>query len=180
MTDVQRLIVAPTAADLTRRAIMEDAGGDAAKHKLAKRKLDQHGSIKSHCAIVNDPKRLKSLKNQQQLAASIAQIQRLEEANKVKTQENNLLEMRNLAPKAMLKLANKGGDVNKLTIKEIAAVLLVSHGIEMLKGKKNDYVKRLEGAITAADSGHSSVSLAVDLTPSGLGDGSVTSESDDD
>ena len=49
--------------------------------------------------------------------------------------------MHDLAPKALLKLESKGGDVNKLTIKEIAAILLVSYNIEMSKGKKKDYVK---------------------------------------
>jgi len=55
ISDEQQAMLNPSASDLAMRSIMQDAGGDRAKHKLAKRKLEMYGSIKSHSGIANDP-----------------------------------------------------------------------------------------------------------------------------
>ena len=87
-----------------------------------------------------------------QLAASISEIKRNEQQEKAKKQGSLLAEQRELAPAAVSKLASKNGDVNKLTIKEISAILLVSYSVEYPQGaargiKKLDYVTKLQEVI---------------------------------
>jgi len=51
-----------------KRIIFCDSYGTNAKHKLAKRKLDSWGSIKSHCGFANSEKKLARYKNMLELA----------------------------------------------------------------------------------------------------------------
>lgn len=125
---------------------------------------------------MNDPKRLKSLTNQQQLADSLACIERQNAAKRAVEDAKNVSEMHDLAPTALLKLESKGGDVNKLTIKEITAILLVSYNIEMSKGKKKDYVKKLEGEINRNT--HESQLAGPSITSSTTVDGDENSGSE--
>jgi hypothetical protein len=66
---------------------------------------------------------------------------------------------------AVLKLADKGGDVAKLTVKEMSSILFACYSIDMPPNKsgakKPDYVKALEGAIQSK--GHGLLSSAVAL-----------------
>ena len=67
-----------------KRIIFCDSYGTNAKHKLAKRKLDSWGSIKSHCGFANLEKKLARYKNMLELADSIAEIEKKAQAKKRK------------------------------------------------------------------------------------------------
>ena len=56
--------------------MVQDAGGDGAQMKLAKRKLTQLGMVKSHSGVVNSAELLKKMKSSQQVVESIASISR--------------------------------------------------------------------------------------------------------
>ena len=73
----QASLLNPCAMDLNQRAIIECAGGDGARLKLAKRRLDNLGFYSSDCGIQNDPGRLDRLKNQLELSASLAEIKNM-------------------------------------------------------------------------------------------------------
>jgi hypothetical protein len=89
---------------------MKDAGGEGASIRLAQRKLDNLGYIKAHSGLANDPKRLSRLQNQLDLAASLADISRIQEVidqQKKKTERHDLLV---LVPAAIAKFNKKGRD----------------------------------------------------------------------
>ena len=55
--------------------ILADAYGTNSNMRLARRKLDSWGNIKSHCGFVNSAENLKRYKNMTTMAASIAEIE---------------------------------------------------------------------------------------------------------
>jgi hypothetical protein len=147
----QRMMMAPTPSDLSRREIMKAAGGTGASQKLAKRKLDMFASIKSHSGVANDPKRLKRMQSQLEMAASLAEISRLDADQKARQKKDAANAVRDLAPKAKEKLVEKNGDVGKLSKKEISAILLVEYAIDMpatSNTKKGVLVKKLQDEIS--------------------------------
>ena len=73
----QASLLNPCMMDLNQRAIISCAGGDGARLKLAKRRLDNLGFYSSDCGIQNDPGRLDRLKNQLELSASLAEIKNM-------------------------------------------------------------------------------------------------------
>jgi hypothetical protein len=70
-----------------------------------------------------------------QLAGSIAKIKRFEHAAKEKKQGYMRAVQSQLAPAAVLKLADKGGDVAKLTVKEMSSILFACYSIDMPPNK---------------------------------------------
>lgn len=183
MSDTQRSLLKPSPMDFTMRNIMRDAGGDGAKHKLAKRKLGMYGGIKSQSGFANDPKRLKSMENAVQLSESLAEISRFEQAAKAKKKNDLHKELVELAPGARNKLVKNDGNVNKLKKDEISAILFVYYSIDMpsASSKKPELVTRLNKAIQdsgnpsgAAGGAASLVSLAVETAQS---EGSDSDES---
>jgi hypothetical protein len=104
-------------------------------------------------------------KNQAQLAGSIPEIKRFEHAAKEKKQGDMRAVQSQLAPAAVLKLADKGGDVAKLTVKEMSSILFACYSIDMPPNKsgakKPDYVKALEGAIQSNGCGLLSSAVAL-------------------
>ena len=92
MTEDQKKIVAPSPEDWTCRDLMMHAGGAGATTKLAKRKLDSIGDVKSHCGIANQPERIEKLQRALDLAVSISAISRAgKEAKKTKTDAETVL-----------------------------------------------------------------------------------------
>ena len=135
ITATQQAILNPTQQDLTMRMLMLDAGGDGAKKKLAKRKLDVLGvTVKAHSCIANDPARTKRLKSALSLAASLAEIARVKASERDSKKSESTKALISAAPAAVEKLKNKGGDVTKLTIKELTAIALVHYGKDVPKG----------------------------------------------
>jgi len=93
---------------------------------------------------------MKNMENGLQLANSLAEIRRLDQAEKDKKQNDLSAEQQALAPKARDKLVEKGGDVSKLTKKEIASILFVYYSVSVASGslvKKPELVEKLKEAI---------------------------------
>ena len=58
-------------------AVVRDSFGEGAKQKLAKRKLDSVGNVRSSCGMANDPARIRRLEDRLMLASSLAGISAL-------------------------------------------------------------------------------------------------------
>ena len=149
MSKKQKEILNPSAQDLTMREIMKDAGGDGAKMKHAKRKLDVLGiTVRAHSGIANNPERLKRLKAVHKLAESMAEISRLKNKDRdtKKTQATNSLH--DIAPAALLKLRTKLNDATKIHKKEICAIALRYFGSTLADSqKKPKLVEALQALI---------------------------------
>lgn len=146
MTHDQCVICDPTPEDLTMREIMRDAGGDGAIKKLAQRKLDSSGFINSYSCEANHPRRTARLKAAQQVAASIAEIHRLNEEDKKCKQAELKDDLQASAPAGIQKVIAAQGNVNnaKLTIDHMRAIAIVHFMQDIPKGKKIDVVKAFD------------------------------------
>jgi hypothetical protein len=119
---------------VAKRELMRDARGDAATQRLAKRKLDSWGHVKSHSGIVNDPACMDRMENGRQLAASLADTNH---PKQMATKEKKKAEASDhliLFAHAKTKLVFKGGDVSKLHVKEILAFLFCCYNTEAPHG----------------------------------------------
>jgi hypothetical protein len=124
MTADQDIIINPTMKDLTAHEIMKAAGGEGATKKLAQRKLNNTGAITSHSGIQNQPERIASLNKALQLAASMAEIKRV---NKQKVDEEKSKAtscLLDCAPAAAVKLLAAESNPKKLTKNEIVSVAM--------------------------------------------------------
>ena len=150
VTTEQLAIIAPSAQDLTVRAIIKDAGGTGATKKLARRKLNNTGAITNHCGLQNQPERVKKLLSALELTASIAEISALTKASKVKDKSTADAKLLDQAPAALAKFNAKSGDVTKLQKKEICAIAFRYFGT-MLKeaDAKPNLVTGLQGLVAA-------------------------------
>ena len=73
----------PTPRDVQIGAIIDQCSGKAAKKMIAKRRVDfVTGNINSYARILNGPAQLEKIKTYNQLAASIAELQRDREERK--------------------------------------------------------------------------------------------------
>jgi hypothetical protein len=102
--------------------MMRAAGGIGAQTNAPKRKMDALAGIRGHCGLLNDPERLKRLKEQSDLALSLASIRRAQQEEKKSKKEAGVAGLFNKAPEALLKLDKKGMDALKLTKEEICSV----------------------------------------------------------
>ena len=110
----------------SKRIIFADSFGTGAKKKLAVRKIDAFGRIRPHCAVLNNTKALDRFQNMQQMAASIAEISKLEEENKEQKKDIMVSEYVSNVQKAMGKLT-RYSLLSKLTKKELASILYVQY-----------------------------------------------------
>jgi hypothetical protein len=107
--------------------------------KISKRKLNMFGAIQSHSGLANDEKQLNKLKNKHTLAASLAQINRLDREEAAAKDEDEVQKRRQAYEGAIAKLASKEGDVSMITKLEIASILLVDYRIDVGSlSNKND------------------------------------------
>jgi hypothetical protein len=113
----------------TKQQIMRDAGGKGAQLKLVTRRLTQFGLFSGHSEAASSKAKLASMESVAMLAASTAQIDNAtkREAEEKKGREEKDLVL--LSASAKEKLAAKNGDVKKLTVKEITALLFVCYSI---------------------------------------------------
>jgi hypothetical protein len=102
---------------------MHDAGADVATQRLAKQKLDLWGHVKSHSGIVNDPARVDRMENGRQLWASLADTSHRKQMATKQKKKAEASDHLTLFAHAQTKLVVKGGDVSKLRVKEILALL---------------------------------------------------------
>ena len=139
MTATQRMILNPSARDLTCGALMADAGGSGASKNLAKRKLDSVGDIRAHCGVQNDPERIQKLKAAAELSSSISEIARVDKAASVAKKIKACSSRLDDAPAALAKFKSKGEDPKKLNKKEIVAISPSSttyYGVELAESRK--------------------------------------------
>jgi hypothetical protein len=153
VSDVQKRILEPSSKQLSRRDIMKFAGGHGATIKIARRKLDQFAAVKSQCFLANDDRRLQSMANRLQLAASISFISRGQDAITKKKKRDTYTEQVTIAPTALLKMGDNR-DIKKLSKKEMSSVLCLYYSIEMdhAKHKKSELANKL-GECVASDPG---------------------------
>ena len=151
--DDQREVLDPSSHDLTHGQIMKQAGGKGARLKVAKRKLDNLGYVKSFCGVMNSDERMNRMKNNFELAASLAEIDRMDQAEKADENVKIENECKDKASGALSKLRSKNDDVTKLTKLEMGALLFVAHNLFLAHGKtiKKDMVASLKEKIRAND-----------------------------
>ena len=121
------VMAAASVCHLSKRDIMRDAGGKCTNIKLAHRKLDMMGFFKLHSVLINSEDAVERKTNQVMLVKSVAVIQKdkADTARKKKsTAESSLWEM---VLAAKIKLAAKDNDANKITKKEICALLMACY-----------------------------------------------------
>ncbi|KAH8045259.1 hypothetical protein JL722_14324 [Aureococcus anophagefferens] len=140
----------PSPHDLTCRELINDAGGDGATLKLAKRKLDALGNFKPISFLANAPERIHRLQQAATLAASMSEIKRADADEKKRKKVAASTDLVALAPAALKKLAAKGNDVSKITVAEIRSILLVCYKTQAPESiKKAKAVETLTKAIDA-------------------------------
>ena len=115
--------------DITKRNIMRKVGGTGASIKLGKRTLDNLGYIKSQCCFPNDQQRIEKLERQARLAASIEEIKEYNDRKKKEEQVAASEAMLTGCPESLKKLKDKGGDLTKITKKEIVSILFTVYRI---------------------------------------------------
>ena len=166
ISEDNKSILKPSPSAFTKRAMLRDAKGEGAKLKLAARKLDALGHIKSHSSIANDPDCLRKLQNQLQLSELIAAIERDTKAEETLKKDEDLKERRALGPQAMKKLADKKLRTEKLTKKEICTILVVycSEDINWNSMKKDALIRKLKEKMSAGDTCVLNASLGKDTS----------------
>jgi len=90
-------------------AIMAATVGHSSKKSVNKRKLDALGNFRGQCSFANDPARMKKLKMQLDLAASLESIAASHIKNKELKTKNATAGLLDLAEGALEKLKSKGG-----------------------------------------------------------------------
>ena len=118
--------------------LLAQTSGIGAKKAIAKRKLDVLGELQGASCFANDPKRLKQLQDQLELADSISSINKAqadEKNHKAAQATASLLER---APAALNKLKAKGGDLKKITIPELESLAFRFFSGVVLATKKKD------------------------------------------
>lgn len=75
ISEDQRELLCPSYKNMLQGFIMYDVKGKGAQNKLAKRRLDMiSGNVSSYSRCLNDPKRLKQIKEVNELAATVAEV----------------------------------------------------------------------------------------------------------
>ena len=124
---------------------MRDIGCIVPGVKISPQKMDALSYIKSDSGLVNNPERLKRLKDKLQLATCIEYIFYSQyELEKDKTQKLHK-DMQDMVVSAEQKLNDKNGDASNITKIEIVSILCIRHKKEVTpsKHKKDVLVKTL-------------------------------------
>ena len=126
------------------RHIIEDTSGKHSTLKIARRKLDAIGNIKSHSGIFNNPECLTKLENRLKLADSISFIKDKDQQNKIKKNNKEYTEHIDIATKSFKKLFDS--ESKKLKKKELRTILLCSYNVDLKESQNNKqaYLDRLE------------------------------------
>lgn len=129
----QMQLLQPTAQDFVAREIMSHCHGEGAKQALAQRKLDALGNLRGSCGLANDAERMRRLKNQLDLAKSMAEINKLAAEEAAKNKSRATAQLIELGPIALKKLKENARDASKLTKDQIRAVAFTVFGGVQLK-----------------------------------------------
>ena len=145
-------MIQPTAEDMRRGRILQDHCGERAKRKCAKRKLNSIWLVIGQSSIVNSAENMARMQEELNFAAACAEINRIEDANKVAEKRRKAQDLRDCAPAAARKLSKDISNVAKLTVQELESLLHRVYGITVpgakSKLRKTDFVKALERAMT--------------------------------
>ena len=147
-SSMQQRLLNPKPVDFMMHEIAAHAHGEGAKQAMAQRKLDALGNVRGDCGFANDPERMRRLNNQLKLTASLAEISKETQAEKETKASQLTTELIDKAPAACAKLKEKGGDVSKLSIKDMDAIAFKHFKGAILKGDKAAHVKALSALIT--------------------------------
>jgi len=142
MKDIQKAILTPSAYDLAASRVLENAGGKGARMKIAERRLNATGEVQSYCCLTNTDERLRRLENASILECSLAEISRLDQAEKQKKAEAENEEHEKKLPDALRKYilvgrkveysSGKGG----LSCPQIRAIASCIYSTNIPKTKK--------------------------------------------
>jgi hypothetical protein len=137
--------IQPSSYDLRRGAILKDYIGNNALRKSAKRKLNSYAYIVGNCGIVNSQENMRRMREQLIMAESVAEISRLEAEDKEVEKRAKHKVHDESAPAAAAKLEAKGRVVDKLTRKEIEAILFRVYNVTLGGStlRKPDFVNAL-------------------------------------
>jgi hypothetical protein len=144
-------MIQPTPYDLRQGAILKDYIGNNALCRTAKSKLNNITLTVGNCGVINSKENMRRLREQLIMADSVAEISRLEADEKMieKLAKNKVHDEK--APAAATKLEGKGRDANKLTVKEIEAILCKVYSITLGGShRKIDHVKALENEMASS------------------------------
>ena len=141
----QQRLLDPMPIDFAMHALMAaTTHGAGAQRKLARRKYDNLGYVRGQCGFANDPERMKRLRNQLALADAMAEMTRRTADEKSTKASMATAELVAAAPIAIAKLKGHGGNLTKLTMKEMEAIAFTSFNGAVLKGDKTAHVAALE------------------------------------
>jgi hypothetical protein len=128
--------------------ILSQTTGVGATKAYAKRKLDCLGALQGASCFANDPKRLKLLRDQLELASSIASINKAQAEEKHVKAQQATASLMEKAPGALEKLKAKGGDLSKITMPELESLAFRFFGGAALKSKtKGPMVAEVRGLV---------------------------------
>ena len=161
-TQQQQRLINPKAMDYAMHEIAKHAHGEDAKQAMARRKLDNLGYIQGQCGVSNDAERRRRLKNQLQLTASLAAINKEKDNAKAASNSLETAKLIEAAPAALVKLKEKDSDYSKLTMPEMCAIAFKHFKGVSLKGNKAAHVKQL-AALCTQQAGV--LTLALDALP---------------
>ena len=105
--------------------------------RLARRKLDSWGNIKSHCVFVNSAENLKRYENITTMAAPIAEIEGMQATGRENKKREFEEEMKSNAAAALLRLADKKEAFMELTNKNICCLLFKKYDQFVINKKYN-------------------------------------------
>ena len=114
------------------------------------------------CTVANDAERRRRLKNQLQLTASLAAINKEKDNAKAASNSLETAKLIEAAPAALVKLKEKDSDYSKLTMPEMCAIAFKHFKGVSLKGNKAAHVKQL-AALCTQQAGV--LTLALDALP---------------
>ena len=103
--------------------------------------------MNSHCCHANSEQRMAQMQRQLELAASIAEIERINANEKAKEKMEKQELHGDIAPAALKKLEANSNDASKLTVKEMDAIAYTYFMNAVLKGKKPEKVRGLQTLI---------------------------------
>ena len=93
MTDTQLTLLNPTQRDVLKGHMLYDVKGKGAITKIAKRRIDMiDGNVNSYSKVLNSPKRLRLIKEHNDLIAAVAEVSA--EVEELKTHRRLLKEQK--------------------------------------------------------------------------------------
>ena len=122
-------MIQSTAEDMRRGRILQDHCGERAKRKCAKRKLNSIGLVIGQSSVVNSAESMARMQEELNFAAACAEINRIEDANKVTEKRKKAQDLEDCAPAAARKLSKDVSNVAKLTVQELESLLTPAQSV---------------------------------------------------